>query len=93
MKYSSKCVDKFEMYIIFMNIRGLKKCMFETLGVLSWTWNFSSIFTSLMNAFGGISTWKIWFWPIPTIFLGKNDQNSPNFKEKNSKLIDFHEKF
>ncbi len=29
------------------------------------------------------STWKIWSWPIQSIFHEKNDPNSPYFKNKN----------
>jgi hypothetical protein len=53
--------------------------------------NQTSGFLSMPN-FRQISTWKIWFRPLPRIFHGRYDSNSPDFEEFFFKSPDFYDK-
>jgi hypothetical protein len=53
--------------------------------------NQTSEFLSMANL-RQISTWKIWFRPLPRIFHGKYASNSPDFEEFFFKSPDFYDK-
>jgi hypothetical protein len=77
-----------QIYILFMNIRGFKKCMLETLGVLNWTWKFSSIFTPLINAFWGFQLQKYDF-DLYKLFSWKKLSKFPKCQRKNFQIDRF----